>query len=175
MELLSRNWWLLLIRGIIAIIFGIMAMIWPGITLWVLVLFFGAYALVDGIFALFAGFQQPKGSKAWLITMGVLGILAGIVAFVWPGMTTLVLLYVIAFWAIFTGITQIVAGVRLRKTITNEWLLILSGVLGVIFGILLVIWPGAGALAMIWLIAVFAILYGITLCVLAFKVKSLAK
>ncbi|MEV0589130.1 HdeD family acid-resistance protein [Nonomuraea sp. NPDC050310] len=166
---------MLLIRGIIAIIFGIMAMIWPGITLWVLVLFFGAYALVDGVFALFAGFQQPKGSKAWLITMGVLGILAGIVAFVWPGMTTLVLLYVIAFWAIFTGITQIVAGVRLRKTITNEWLLILSGVLGVIFGILLVIWPGAGALAMIWLIAVFAILYGITLCVLAFKVKSLAK
>lgn len=175
MELLSRNWWLLLIRGIIGIIFGIMALVWPGITVFVLVIFYGAYALVDGVFSLFTGLQQPSGSRAWLIVVGLLGIAAGVVTFLWPGITAMVLLYVIAFWAVFTGIAQIVAGIQLRKTINGEWLMILSGVLGVIFGVLLVVQPGRGALALVWLIGTFAVLYGIALCFLAFKVKSLAR
>ncbi|MFI6598170.1 HdeD family acid-resistance protein [Nonomuraea sp. NPDC050536] len=174
MEQISRTWWLVLIRGIVAIIFGILALVWPGITLYVLVIFFGAYAIVGGIFALFAAFGHGVQSKAWLIISGILGILAGIVAFVWPGITTLALLYVIAFWAIFTGIAEIVAGIRARAVIENEWMMILGGILSAIFGVLLIIWPASGALALIWLIAIFAIIYGIVMIVLSFRFKSLA-
>lgn len=174
MEKLARTWWLVLVRGIAAIIFGILALIWPGITLLVLVIFFGAYAIVDGIFSIFSAFQQGEGSRAWLIISGILGILAGLVAFIWPGITSLALLYVIAFWAIFTGIAEIMDGIRLRKVIDNEWTLILAGALSVAFGVLLLIWPGAGMLSLVWLIAIFAILYGIALVVLSFKVKKMA-
>ena len=174
MEQISRTWWLVLIRGIVAIIFGILAMIWPGITLWVLVIFFGAYAIVSGLFALFAAFGHNVQSRAWLIISGILGILAGIIAFVWPGITTLALLYVIAFWAIFSGIAEIVAGIQARKVIDNEWMLIIGGILSVIFGILLIIWPGSGALALTWLIGIFAVIYGIAMIALSFKMKNLA-
>ncbi|MBB3731174.1 HdeD family acid-resistance protein [Nonomuraea dietziae] len=174
MEQLASTWWLILIRGICAVIFGILAIVWPGITLWVLVIFFGAYAIVSGIFSLGAAFRHDSGSKAWLIISGVLGILAGIVAFVWPGITTLALLYVIAFWAIFTGVAEIFAGIRLRKTIDNEWMLIIGGLLSVVFGILLLTWPASGALALTWLIGVFAVIYGIAIIVLSGKVKNLA-
>ncbi|MEU8246017.1 HdeD family acid-resistance protein [Nonomuraea sp. NPDC048916] len=174
MEQIARTWWLVLIRGIAALIFGILALVWPGITLLVLVIFFGAYAIVNGVFSLFAGFRHDAKSRAWLIISGVLGILAGIVAFVWPGITSLALLYVVAFWAIFTGVAEIVAGVQLRETIDNEWMLIVGGALSVIFGIILLIWPGAGLLALVWLVGVFAILYGIAMAILAFRVKKLA-
>ncbi|MFC7593331.1 HdeD family acid-resistance protein [Nonomuraea antimicrobica] len=155
-----------------AVIFGILALIWPGITLLVLVIFFGAYALVSGVSALFAGFRHGERSRAWLIISGILGILAGIVAFVWPGITSLALLYVVAFWAILTGIAEIVAGVHLRKVIDNEWMFIVGGALSVIFGLLLLIWPGAGLLSLVWLVGVFAILYGIATISLALRVKN---
>ncbi|GAA3551912.1 HdeD family acid-resistance protein [Nonomuraea rosea] len=169
---LSRSWWLLLLRGLLAIIFGILALIWPGITLLVLVIFFGAYALVGGIFASIAGFRHGARSRAWLITSGIIGILAGIAALVWPGITSLALLYLVAFWAIFTGIAEIVAGVQLRKVIDNEWMFIVGGVLSVIFGVLLLIWPAAGMLSLVWLIGVFAILYGIAMIALSLRVKN---
>jgi uncharacterized membrane protein HdeD (DUF308 family) len=173
MEQLARTWWLVLIRGIAAIIFGILALIWPGITLLVLVIFFGAYAIVDGVFSIFSAFRHGARSRAWLIISGIFGILAGLVAFIWPGITSLALLYVIAFWAIFTGVAEIMDGIRLRKVIENEWTLILAGALSVIFGILLLIWPGAGMLSLVWLIAIFAILYGIALVALSFRVKKM--
>ncbi|MCF6470318.1 HdeD family acid-resistance protein [Nonomuraea sp. MG754425] len=169
---IARSWWLLLIRGVAAIIFGVLALIWPGITLLVLVIFFGAYALVSGIFALFAGFRHEARSRAWLIISGILGILAGIVAFIWPGITSLALLYVVAFWAIFAGVSEIVAGIQLRKQIENEWMLIVGGVLSVILGVLLLIWPGAGMLSLVWLIGIFAILYGIAMIALSLRVKN---
>jgi uncharacterized membrane protein HdeD (DUF308 family) len=170
---LSRSWWLLLLlRGLLAIIFGILALIWPGITLLVLVIFFGAYALVSGIFALIAGFRHGARSRAWLIISGVIGILAGIAALIWPGITSLALLYLVAFWAIFTGIAEIVAGVQLRKVIDNEWMFIVGGILSVIFGVLLLVWPGAGMLSLVWLIGVFAILYGIAMIALSLRVKN---
>lgn len=174
MEQLARVWWLVLIRGIAAIIFGVLALIWPAITLLVLVIFFGAYALVNGFFSLFSGFRHNASPRAWLIITGVVSILAGIIAFVWPGITSLALLYVVAFWAIVSGVSEIVAGVKLRKEIQNEWTLILSGVLSVIFGVLLIIWPGAGLVTLVWLVGIFAILYGITLAVLSFRMKKLA-
>lgn len=112
---ISRSWWLLLIRGLAAIVFGILAFSWPGLTLLVLVVFFGVYAIVSGASELFAGFRHGARSRAWLIISGILGILAGIVAFVWPGLTAVALLYIIAFWAIFSGIAEIVAGVRCAR------------------------------------------------------------
>ncbi|MFC4122644.1 HdeD family acid-resistance protein [Nonomuraea zeae] len=171
---LARSWWLLLIRGAAAIIFGILALIWPRMTLLVLVIFFGAYALVSGVSELIAGLRHGARarSRTWLIVSGIIGILAGIAALIWPGITSLALLYVVAFWAIFTGIAEIVAGVQLRKVIDNEWMFIVGGILSVIFGVLLIVWPGAGMLSLVWLIGVFAILYGIAMIALSLRVKN---
>ncbi|NRQ33885.1 HdeD family acid-resistance protein [Nonomuraea sp. NN258] len=171
----SRNWWLLLVRGIAAVVFGVLALFWPAITVLVLVICFGAYAIVSGAFSLFAGFRHGQGSRGWLIFSGIIGILAGIVAFVWPGITSLALLYLIAFWAIFAGVAEIVAGIQLRKAITNEWMLIVGGILSVIVGVLLIVWPGAGMISLAWLLGIFALLYGITMIVLSFRVKNLAR
>jgi uncharacterized membrane protein HdeD (DUF308 family) len=169
---ISQSWWLLLVRGLAAVVFGVLSLIWPGLTLLVLVIFFGAYALVSGLSELFAGFRHGARSRAWLIVSGVVGILAGIVALVWPGITSLALLYVVAFWAIFTGVSEIVAGIHLRKLIDNEWMFIVGGALSVIFGVLLLVWPGAGLLSLAWLIGVFAILYGIAMMALSLRVKN---
>lgn len=173
MDQLAGAWWLVLIRGICAIIFGILALVWPGLTIYTLVIFFGAYAIVSGAFTLFSAFRHDVESKTWLIVSGVVGILAGLVAFIWPGMTTLVLLYIIAFWAIFAGVAEIIGGIRLRKIIDNEWMLIVGGVLSVIFGILLLIWPATGALTLTWLIGLFAVMYGIAMVFLSFRMKKL--
>lgn len=174
MDQLAGAWWLVLVRGICAIIFGILVLVWPVPALLTLVIFFGAYAMVNGIFTLVSAFRHDAESKGWLITSGIIGILAGLVAFVWPGKTSLVLLFIIAFWAIFTGIAEIAGGIRLRKVIDNEWMLIVGGVLSVIFGFLLLIWPGAGALTLTWLIGLFALMYGIAMVFLSFRVKKLA-
>lgn len=172
---LARNWWLLLIRGVLAVIFGILAFVWPGITLAVLVLFFGAYALVDGIFALVSGFMMIGQRERWwvMILEGIAGILVGLLTFFYPGMTAILLLYFIAAWALITGVLEIVAAIRLRREIENEWLLGLAGAASVLFGILLFLQPGAGALAVIWLIAGYAILFGLLLIFLAFRVRGM--
>ncbi|GAA4520910.1 MULTISPECIES: HdeD family acid-resistance protein [Nonomuraea] len=171
---LARTWWMPLVRGIAAVIFGILALIWPGITLLVLVIFFGAYAIVDGIVAIYSAYRHEVRSRAWAVALGVIGILAGLAAFIWPGITSLVLLYLIALWAIFTGIAEIADGIQLRKVISNEWMLILGGVLSVIFGVLLLLWPAAGLLSLVWLVGIFALLYGITLIALSFRLKKIA-
>ncbi|PZG05515.1 HdeD family acid-resistance protein [Nonomuraea aridisoli] len=168
----SRSWWLLLLRGLAAVVFGFLALLWPGITVLALVVFFGAYAAVSGVFALFAGFRHETRSRTWLIVTGIIGILAGIVAFVWPGITSLALLYVVAFWAIFSGVAEITAGIHLRKVIENEWAFIVAGALSVLVGVLLIIWPGAGLVSLAWLIGAFAILYGIAMIALALRVKN---
>ena len=169
MGTLAQHWWVVLLRGIAAIAFGLMAYAWPGVTIAVLVLFWGAYALVDGVFEVVAGVRAKWGS---LIFLGVLGIAAGIVTFFWPGITAIVLLYIIAFWAIVAGVMQIAAAVRLRKEVEGEWLWILSGVCTVVLGGLLIARPGAGALSLVWLIAAFAIAWGVLLVILAFKLKG---
>jgi uncharacterized membrane protein HdeD (DUF308 family) len=172
---LARNWWLLAIRGAAAILFGIGAFLWPGITLAVLVLLFGAYSLVDGIFAVIAGIAARKEQERWwmMVLEGLAGIIIGVITFVYPGVTALVLLYLIAAWSIITGVFEIAAAIRLRQEIEGEWLLILAGILSIIFGVLLVVLPGPGALALIWLIGSYAIVFGILLLVLAFRLRSL--
>ena len=138
-----------------------------------LILFYGAYAIVDGALALYAAIRS-RGQPVWaLLLEGILGIGAGLVAFFWPAITALALLYVIAAWAILTGVVEVIAAVRLRQAITNEWALILSGVLSVVFGLLLVIQPGAGALTLVWLIGLYAVLFGVGLLAFAWRLRGL--
>src|SRR5712691_3260906 len=168
---LARNWWALALRGLAAVLFGLLTFFLPGITLVTLVLLFGAYALVDGMFNLLAFFRVASHHWALLIE-GVIGMIAGILTFAWPAMTALVLLYLIAFWAIFTGVFEIVAGIRLRKLIANEWLLLLMGGLSVLFGLLILFAPGTGALAIVLWIGAYSLVFGIFLLALAFRLRG---
>ncbi|HET9175161.1 MAG TPA: HdeD family acid-resistance protein [Pseudolabrys sp.] len=173
---MADKWWLLLLRGIAAIVFGILAFIWPVITLLTLTLLWGAFALADGILALWGSISGPggqAGSRVWLAIVGICGILAGLLAFAWPGITALVLLVFIAVWAIIIGVMQIWGAIQLRKEIEGEWLLILSGLLSVAFGVLLLVQPGAGALAVVWIIGWYAILAGCIYIALALRLKKL--
>jgi uncharacterized membrane protein HdeD (DUF308 family) len=169
---LSGSWWALLIRGIAALLFGLAALFWPGITLYVLIIFFGAYALVDGVFAIAAGIRGSGGRRWVFLAEGVLGILAGLIAFFYPGMTAFVLLYVIAFWAILTGLLRIVMAIWLRREIENEWFLVLSGVISVLFGVILAALPGPGLLALVWVVGIYELILGVALIVLGFEVRG---
>jgi len=168
------NWWLLALRGLMAVLFGVLAFTWPGATLITLVWLFGAFALVNGILSLVLAAKTPKGypKVGSLIFGGLLGILAGLLAFVMPGITALGLLILIAAWAIVTGIMELMAAVRLRKIINNEWLLVLAGIASVVFGVLLLFQPAAGALVLIWWIGAWALLSGILLMILAFRMRN---
>jgi len=173
---LGDNWWLLLLRGLVAVLFGVAAYLWPGLTLLTLVLLWGAFAAADGILALVASFSGKSGSMAprwWLVLVGVCGIAAGAIAFVRPDVAATALLLLIAIWAIVVGVSQIIGGIALRKEIRGEWMLILSGLINILFGGVLVAQPAAGALAIIWVIGFFSILSGLALIMLSFKVKRL--
>ena len=170
----AGHWWALALRGVIAILFGLAALLRPDIALQALILLFGAYALVDGVFAIVGVFGGTRGgTPRWLLLLeGVVGILAGIIAFVNPGLTAFALLYLVAAWAIVTGLAQIATAIRLRQEIQGEWALILGGVLSVIFGLLLAVLPGVGILSLIWLIGAYAIVFGILLLITAFRVRG---
>ena len=169
---LARHWWVIGLRGLAAILFGVLAFVWPGMTLAVLVLLFGAYALVDGVLTLVAAFRGGVQHRIVMVVEGVVSVLAGLAAFVWPGLTALVLLYIIAFWAIVTGELEIVAAIRVRRAISNELGLVIGGVLSVVFGVVLLIAPGAGALAVIFLIGAYAVVFGIALLGLAWRLRE---
>jgi uncharacterized membrane protein HdeD (DUF308 family) len=171
---LGRNWGWVALRGVVAVLFGIFAFVWPGKTLAAVVLVFGAFALADGILSLIAAFKvRDQGKPFWsLVIVGLLGIAAGAATFFWPGMTALVLITFIGAWALVMGIFEIVAAIRLRKEIEGEWLLGLSGLLSVLFGLFVLFQPGAGALALIWVIGGYALFFGVLLIVLAFKLKG---
>jgi uncharacterized membrane protein HdeD (DUF308 family) len=172
---LAKNWWMLLLRGIAAIIFGVLAFAWPGMTLLTLIMFYGAFALVDGVLAIIAAIAGgAPAQRWWLAIVGLLGIATGVLMFTMPGLTALVLLYFIAGWAIATGAFQIVGAIRLRKEIDDEWYLILGGVVSVLFGVGVMMAPGAGALALLWVIGTYAVIMGAILVALAFRLKKLA-
>jgi uncharacterized membrane protein HdeD (DUF308 family) len=168
---LARRWWALALRGVIAVLFGLLTLFIPGVTLVSLVLLFGFYAILDGVFDIVSAMKAP-GHHWPLLVEGIVGIVAGIVTFMWPAITAMVLLYLIAFWAILTGVLEIVAGIRLRAVIANEILLILMGVVSILFGIFIIIFPGAGALAIIIWIGAYALVFGIILIALAFRLRS---
>jgi uncharacterized membrane protein HdeD (DUF308 family) len=176
-DTLSHNWWLLALRGLAAIIFGILTFIWPGISLFALLVLFGAFALVNGVLSVFLAARAPKGYPRFgsLLLGGLCGIFAGILTFIWPGLTALGLLIMIAAWAIVTGILEIVATIKLRKEIKREWLLILAGLCSVLFGVLIMLMPAAGALVLVLWIGAYALVFGALLMVLAFKVRRLGR
>ena len=171
---LSKHWWLLLLRGIAAIVFGVLAFIWPGLTLLTFVILYGAFAIVDGVLALAAVFGRtgPDVPKWWLVLTGVIDIGAGLIALFWPGITALVLIIFIGAWAIVRGVMEIIAAIQLRKEIEGEWLLILAGVLSVLFGLGVLIYPGAGAVALAWLIGIYAIAIGVVMIMLAIRLRK---
>jgi uncharacterized membrane protein HdeD (DUF308 family) len=171
---LARNWWALALRGLFAVLFGVLAFALPGVTLAALVILFGVYSLVDGIFALVTAVRAAETHERWWLFAleGLAGIVAGLITFLWPGITALVLLFLIAWWAIITGIFEIAAAVRLRKEISGEWALALGGAASVVFGLLLLFRPGVGALAVIWLIGTYAVVFGLLLLMLAFRLRG---
>jgi uncharacterized membrane protein HdeD (DUF308 family) len=172
---ISRNWWVLAVRGALAVLFGVLAFALPSITLGALVLMFGAYAVVDGVLALYHALAGDAGSR-WLLALeGIVGVLAGIATLFYPGITALVLLYVIAGWAVVTGVLEIVAAIELRKVIDNEWLLGLGGLASIVFGVLLAVQPAAGLLTVVWLIGAYAVVFGVLLVGLAFKIRSIGQ
>lgn len=174
---LARNWWAVLIRGIAAVIFGLLAFFWPGATGFALVILFGAYAFIDGIFALIGAIRAAESHERWLALAaeGIIGLIIAAITFFTPGITAIALYWVIATWAILTGILEIVAAVRLRQLIQNEWLLILSGVLSIAFGVLLVIYPMIGILTVIYLIGFYAIVFGVMLIGFSFRLRSISR
>src|SRR5258708_860455 len=146
--ILAENWWALVIRGVIGVIIGILTFFWPAVTLEALVLLFGAYALLDGVFSLVGAWHASKAHERWgvLILEGIVGIAAATVTFLWPAITALVLVFVIAGWSIATGVLEVVAAIKLRRHIEGEWLLALGGIASIAFGVLVTIAPLAGAL-----------------------------
>jgi len=171
---LAKAWWLVLLRGLLSIVFGVLAFIWPAITLFALVVLYGAFALADGVVALigaFTGRLKPLPTW-WLVLVGLAGIGAGIVTLLWPGITAIVLVMFIGAWALVHGIFEIVGAIQLRKEIDNEWWLILGGVLSVVFGLLVLLAPGPGALGLIWAIGAYSIAFGITWIMLAFRLRK---
>ena len=174
-RLLAQHWWAVGLRGLAAVIFGILALLWPGLTLIALIALFGAYALVDGVIAIFLAIRGRENHRnwGWLLVEGIVGVFIGVITFRWPGVTGLVLLAFIGAWAIITGIMEIFEAIELRRVIPNEWLLILSGAASVLFGLLLFLFPSTGALAIVWLIGIYAIIFGAMLLGLAWRLRSM--
>jgi len=174
-NLMTQNWWAIALRGVVAVLFGIAAFMWPGITLWMLVALFGAYALVDGIFAIIEAFRRDVVGQRWwaLLFEGIVGIAIGVLTFIWPGLTAMGLLYLIAFWAIVTGVFEIITAIRLRHEIRGEWMMALIGILSIALGFLMVAFPLAGALSVVMMIGAFVFATGALMIALGLKLRSL--
>ena len=169
----SGSWWALAVRGVAAVLIGLATLAWPGPTLALLIILYGALALVDGGFAIAAGLRTTGGTRRWLLLVeGVLGLLAGLVALFWPGLAAVVALYVFSFWAVFGGLMRILGAILLRREIDNEWTMALGGVLWVLLGIALAVLPGAGLLALAWVIGLLTLAMGVTLIAQAFRVRG---
>ena len=171
----SGHWWALALRGALAILFGLAALLRPGIAVEALILLFGAYALVDGVFSIVGVFGGTRGgTPRWLLLIeGIAGIVAGLIAFILPGLTAILLLYLIAVWAIVKGISEIAMAIRLRREITGEWALIVGGAFSVLFGVILaVVGPVVGLISLIWLTGFYAVAFGILMLITAFSVRG---
>jgi uncharacterized membrane protein HdeD (DUF308 family) len=172
----AADWRSHALRGVIASLFGVAALVWPSVTLTALVVLFGAFALVEGLFTLsgVAIGELRTGGRKWpLVIHGVAGVLTGLIAFFWPSITTLALLYIIAFWALFTGLLELGDAYRFRNVLSNDWMLAVAGVLRVAFGAILLAAPGDGALAITWLIGWFALLWGAMYLAFAWRLRQL--
>jgi uncharacterized membrane protein HdeD (DUF308 family) len=169
----TRDWWLLSLRGIAAILFGLAAFVWPGLTIEILVIFFGAFALIDGLAELYIAYRRRAiGGWGGHVIQGLAGIVAGLIALLLPATAAIALILLIAAWAIVIGVTEIYLSIRLRDRLQSEWLWVLTGLASILFGLALVVFPAAGVLAMAWLIGAYAICVGILLFALGLSLRS---
>lgn len=171
---MSRNWWTVVLRGAAAILFGLIALISPGLTTVVLAIVFGVYALVDAVVLGYAAYRAAPGTRAPLVVQAVLSALMGLIALIWPVAAIIALVFVIGVWAVITGVAEIVTAVRLRAHISSEWLLIFAGALSVVFGLLLWFWPLAGARAIVFVVGVYALIFGVVMVVAGFRLRGAA-
>jgi len=166
---ISVNWGALALRGLAGILIGVVAFLWPGVGVAVLVALVGAYLLVTGALGLLAGVM----GRSWMLVLqGVLGLAAGVLAFVLPGVTALALVYLVAAWAILTGFTELGAAFLLRRVLRNEWLLILGGIISIVFGVLLILNPLAAVLTITWIFGAYALISGVLLVALALRLRG---
>src|SRR5256886_7027066 len=174
-ETLKRHWWVPVIRGIAAIVFGVIAFVYPGLTIAVLVLLFGAWVLVDGVFRIVGAIGHRASDSDWgfNLIIGILGIIIGFLTFHAPGITALALVIYIAAWALMIGATEIAVAIKLRREIKGEWFLILMGLASIVFAILLLWNPLAGAAALIWIMAWYAVIFGVLAIIFGFRLRSL--
>jgi uncharacterized membrane protein HdeD (DUF308 family) len=174
-ETLKRHWWVPVIRGIAAVVFGVIAFVYPGLTVAMLVLLFGAWVLVDGVFRIFGAIGHRSTDKEWGfdLIIGIMGVIIGLLTFHAPRITALALIIYIAAWALMIGATEIALAIKLRREIKGEWFLILMGLLSIAFAIMLLWNPLPGALALVWLIASYAIVFGVLGIILGFRLRSL--
>ena len=172
---LARHWWVFLLRGLVGVAFGLVAFFYPVATLYTFIVFYAVFSIVDGVFAFLSAVRQENmGARWWLGLIGILSVVAGLAAYLWPGFTAVALLTLIGIWALVNGVVEIVGAIRLRAEIDNEWLLLIHGILSALFGLIVLARPSGGALALIWFIAAFALVSGLVLIVLSFRLKALA-
>ena len=173
LNVLANNWWVVLLRGIAAIVFGLLALLWPQISISVLVLLFGIFAIADGIFSITSELRRYGEHARWwvLVFEGVAGVGIGIVAMAWPQITAVIFIYLIASWGLLTGILEILAAIRLRNELEGEWFLILMGLLSIAFGALIFFFPDAGLIALAWILGIYAIMVGLLLITLSLRLK----
>jgi uncharacterized membrane protein HdeD (DUF308 family) len=175
---LSQHWWMVLLQGVVSIVLGVLALVWPNKTLGLLVILFGLFALLNGAIEIYAAISaarlhQPWG---WRLAAGLFGVLAGVVIFRWPSITAFIVLFVVGLWAIGTGIVAIVSAIAERTVLRNTWLaalVALAGVISVLFGIAMFVWPAAGVVTLALLVGIYAIVYGVMYCAVAFRLRSL--
>jgi uncharacterized membrane protein HdeD (DUF308 family) len=174
-ETLKRHWWVPVLRGVAAVLFGTMAFVYPGLTVAVLVLLFGAWILVDGVFRVIGAIGHRSSDKEWGfdLIIGIMGIIIGFLTFHAPRITALALIIYIAAWALMIGATEIALAIKLRREIKGEWFLILMGLLSIVFAVMLLWNPLPGALALVWLIGSYAIVFGFLAIILGFRLRSL--
>jgi uncharacterized membrane protein HdeD (DUF308 family) len=169
---LARNWWVLLLRGIAGVLFGLLAFAWPGITLLTLILFYGSFVAVIGVCEILSAIRGGTAAPRWWLALaGIIALLAAGATFLMPGVTALVLLYIIGGWAVMHGVFEVAGAIQLRREIDNEWALILSGIISILFGLCIFVWPRATALSLIWLIGFYAIIGGVLGIFLAFRLR----
>jgi uncharacterized membrane protein HdeD (DUF308 family) len=173
-DLLQKSWWMLALQGLFALVFGVLAVLWPGVTILWLVIMFAVYALLSGAVAVIASIASRNEDKRWwlVLLLGLVSLAAGVIAIVNPALTAITLVLLMGANAVVTGIFQIAIAVRLRKQMQREWLLILAGIVSIVFGALVLLFPGAGALALVWLISFWAIATGVMLLAVAFRAKG---
>lgn len=176
-DLYKKAWYMLLIRGILLVVFGVLVASWPGLALYTFIIFFGAFALVHGIIGLIGSIMNRADNEDWWLVLleGVIGIVIGVLTFAWPGLTGLILAYFIAAWALITGVLRIYSAMKLRKVITGEWMLVIAGIISMLFGIFVFVRPLAGAVAIAWLIGIYAIVFGLLGIMLSFRIKAWQK